>query len=286
MISSHKKSYAEQLLKLVLALSLLRTDPDQYLNEWSGLESRHSRGNVGILELRAAPDYPYVNRKAVMPLIEDLARLDPVPFDVQAYLFTHSSSFPQLASDPPENQTTTSGRPNSTATIEQPNDLIASATRSTDEIFLNADIFAESTSVLEQSLADLNDFEGAASPNIYQNLKEEPNDPNTSVFDLFKCERAGASCDDAVYGTMTAPSPDDDEDDGGLGGIVQWDEYFGIKQDIDESALMVKLEAESLNEIEVQLNSTDPEIDNDPVTVMRRDPVAAELSQEVSQNSN
>lgn len=284
---SNKKNYAEQLLKLVLALSLLRTDPENYL-EW-GLESRLA-GTVGILERRAAPltDYPYANRKAVMPLIEDLARFDGYnqPFDVQAYLFTHTTTNPDLGAS--ENQTASSGsnRPDAARNVSDSPILIGGggggmAELNTEDLFLNADIFAnEGASIMEQNLADLNEFgEAAAAPLIYQSLKEEPADPNESpLFDIFKCERPGSSCSEA-FGYLTAPSPDDDEDDG-LGGVIEWDEYMGRKETIDESALAVQKESETTT----QQNSTDPEIDNDPI-IIQRDPVTAELTQEVSRLS-
>lgn len=275
---SNKKAYAEQLLKLVLALSLLRTDPENYL-EW-GLESRLA-GNVGILERRAAPltDYPYANRKAVMPLIEDLARFDGYnqPFDVQAYLFTHTTTFnPDLGA--PDNQTSTPAARQDAARNVSDTPIGGMVELNTEDLFLNPDIFVEGASIMEQNLADLNDFgEAAAATHLYQSLKDEPADPNESspLFDIFKCDRPGSSCSEA-FGYLTAPSPDDDEDDG-LGGVIEWDEYMGRKETIDESALAVQKEAET-----TQQNSTDPEIDNDPI-VIQRDPVTAELTQEVSQ---
>lgn len=277
---SNKKTYAEQLLKLVLALSLLRTDPENYL-EW-GLESRLS-GTVGILERRAAPltDYPYANRKAVMPLIEDLARFDGYnqPFDVQAYLFTHTTTFnPDLGAS--ENQTASQGARSETArNVTESSGSLAGTEHSTaDDLFLNVDIFStEVASIMEQNLADLADYgeAAAASSFIYQSLKDEPADPNESpLFDIFKCERPDSSCSEA-FGYLTAPSPDDDEDDG-LGGLIEWDEYMGRKEAIDESVLAVQKDAET-----TQQNSTDPELDNDPI-VIQRDPVTAELTQEVS----
>lgn len=282
---SNKKAFAEQLLKLVLALSLLRTDPENYL-EW-GLETRLT-GAVGILERRAAPltDYPYANRKAVMPLIEDLARFDGYnhqPFDVQAYLFTtHTTTFnPDLGAS--ENQTASHGggaRTEPARNItESPIGSVAGTDHhnSVEDLFLNGDIFTESgASIMEQNLADLADYgEAAAASLIYQSLKEEPAEPTESpLFDIFKCERPGSSCSEA-FGYLTAPSPDDDEDDG-LGGLIEWDEYMGRKETIDESALAVQKDAET-----TQQNSTDPELDNDPI-VIQRDPVTAELTQEVS----
>uniref|UniRef100_U5EX80 Putative bzip transcription factor nrf1 n=1 Tax=Corethrella appendiculata TaxID=1370023 RepID=U5EX80_9DIPT len=145
---SYKKYYAEQLLQLALALSLLRVDPENYFE--LGWESRLAGTGVGgwQLEMRAAPlnEYPYANRKALMPLIEDLAHFDTHSNtnDLQAYLLnvhsgdtlpannnvssstatatptSTSSSSLQLPPQPPET-TTTSGssrsESNSTSSI-------------------------------------------------------------------------------------------------------------------------------------------------------------------------
>lgn len=75
---SYKKNYVEHLLHLALTLSLLRVDPENFLDlQW---ETRLAGTGVGgwQLELRAAPltDQTYVNRKALPSIIEDLARFD------------------------------------------------------------------------------------------------------------------------------------------------------------------------------------------------------------------
>lgn len=278
---STKKVYAEQILKLVLALSLLRADPENYL-EW-GLESRLA-GTVGgwQLELRAAPltDYPYANRKAVMPIIEDLVRYEHYSSSpIQAYLFTHSSvpSFnPETATsagtNPSENQTVTSitisesASRNNTSTPIEPLPLHLGDVHA-DELFLNLEVFNEAASILEQNIADLTEYgEAAASNHIYQSLKEEPNDlGEPSLFDIFKCERPGSDCNE--FGSFTAPSPDDDEGDN-LGGVIEWDEYYGKKENIDESALAVKKQAERHEQ-------------NETETIRINDPVTAELTEEV-----
>lgn len=283
---STKKFYADHILKLVLALSLLRTDPENYL-EW-GLENRLASTVGGWqLELRAAPltDYPYANRKAVMPLIEDLARYQDYSNSnshIQAYLFTHSSHVPSglvPENNASENQTSVtiaeSVRSNTTvpqATVEPTTLQLGEV--NPDELFLNADIFQEAASILEQNLADLNEYgETAAATHIYQNLKDQPSDPNdASFFDIFKCERPDADCAD--FGSYTAPSPDDDEGDD-LGGVIEWDEYLGKKEAIDESAVAVQKQAERHEQ------ETTNETDSSLSSVRIHDPVTAELTEEV-----
>uniref|UniRef100_A0A336M486 CSON011931 protein n=1 Tax=Culicoides sonorensis TaxID=179676 RepID=A0A336M486_CULSO len=286
---STKKVYAEQILKLVLALSLLRTDPENYL-EW-GLENRLASTVGGWqLELRAAPltDYPYANRKAVMPLIEDLARYQDYSNSnshIQAYLFTHSSHIPSgliPENNSSENQTSVtiseSARNNNNASTPQatvdPSTLQLGEVNP-EELFLNADVFQEAASILEQNLADLNEYgEAAAATQFYQNLKE-PNDVNdASFFDIFKCERPGSDCAD--FGSFTAPAPDDDEGDN-LGGVIEWDEYLGKKEAIDESAVAVKKQAEKHEEQEKGTSSSNQ---TDTSSVRIHDPVTAELTEE------
>lgn len=286
---STKKFYADHILKLVLALSLLRTDPENYL-EW-GLENRLASTVGGWqLELRAAPltDYPYANRKAVMPLIEDLARYQDYSNSnshIQAYLFTHSSHIPSgllPETNASENQTSVtiseSARTNSTVipqVITEPSSLQLGEVNP-EELFLNGDIFQEAASILEQNLADLNEYGEAASPtHIYQNLKSDPSDPTTdaSFFDIFKCERADADCVD--FGSFTAPAPDDDEGDD-LGGVIEWEEYLGKKEAIDESAVAVQKQSERHEQ------ETTEETENALSSVRIHDPVTAELTQEVT----
>lgn len=89
---SLKKSYARHLLQLALTLSLLRVDPENYMGYGWESQLALQNGDGWQLELRAAPftDFPYSNRKALIPLIEDLVRFDrqtqPSSYDVQTYL--------------------------------------------------------------------------------------------------------------------------------------------------------------------------------------------------------
>lgn len=100
---SNKKSYAMKMLQLALALSLLHVNPDDYLEQrlrnWdSQLELRDGDG-WELEMLRAVPmvEYPYANRKTMMPLIEDLIRFDRQsdshvpPYNVTAYLLNVSN---------------------------------------------------------------------------------------------------------------------------------------------------------------------------------------------------
>lgn len=86
---SKKILYSEQILQLVLALSLLQVDPINYL-EWGVSRIHYDDGSPWQLEIAqtAFSDYPYMNRKTYVPLIEDLIDIDSRirSHDVQAYL--------------------------------------------------------------------------------------------------------------------------------------------------------------------------------------------------------
>ncbi|XP_061398267.1 segmentation protein cap'n'collar-like, partial [Musca vetustissima] len=101
---SNKKSYAMKMLQLALALSLLHVNPDDYLQQrlrnWdSQLELRDGDG-WELEMLRAVPmvEYPYANRKSMMPLIEDLILYDHqseslanTQYNITAYLLNVSN---------------------------------------------------------------------------------------------------------------------------------------------------------------------------------------------------
>lgn len=121
---SLKKSYARHLLQLALTLSLLRVDPENYIG--FGWESQLAlqNGDGWQLELRAAPltDFPYSNRKALIPLIEDLVRFDrqtsrPSSYDVQTYLLNVQNEQISLSSAPIAPATPTIDTNNSSAPI-------------------------------------------------------------------------------------------------------------------------------------------------------------------------
>lgn len=103
---SLKKSYARHLLQLALTLSLLRVDPENYIGYGWESQLALQNGDGWQLELRAAPltDFPYSNRKALIPLIEDLVRFDQqaysASYDVQTYLLNVQNEQISLSSAP------------------------------------------------------------------------------------------------------------------------------------------------------------------------------------------
>lgn len=286
-----KKSYARQLLQLAITLSLLRVDPENYLG-W-GWESQLAlqHGDGWQLELRAAPltDYPYSNRKALIPLIEDLVRFDrqmnnTPSYDVQTYLLnvqneqvTAMSSNVAPPPQPPSlpqasdtNSTIIATTANAGSIIHQlPQNLTRNTTEFTvpigselADLFLNAETFAESASVLDQNLADLNDYEnfgemGGAQDDPFLNfnslyaglpLKDEPNDilgerllnirfgeseheASTSNND----SGIDPSNNNALYGLLRAP----DSPRVNYSQVIEWSEYFrsdSIKTEEEDNA--------------------------------------------------
>jgi len=190
---SKKFLYSEQLLQLVLALSLLQVDPINYL-EW-GVSRTVRNGGIGPWQLEVAhtpfSDYPYMNRKTYVPLIEDLARFDRMhrSHDVQAYLLNVPDEAPAfLAANLSNNNSSTivvvpTGNNTSSSTAENnerntfitaANDLSAASTEAlvnliqdnfqdhgnVDDVFLQSDLFgADSDSIVDQNLADLHDYD-------------------------------------------------------------------------------------------------------------------------------
>uniref|UniRef100_A0A0A1X951 Segmentation protein cap'n'collar n=1 Tax=Zeugodacus cucurbitae TaxID=28588 RepID=A0A0A1X951_ZEUCU len=232
---SNKKSYAMKMLQLALALSLLHVDPDNFLQQrlrnWdSQLELRDGDG-WELEMLRAVPmvEYPYANRKTMMPLIEDLIRYDrqhdatPPQYNVTAYMLNvQNDGGTNQTATLPELQATTSTTSSAggsvnvagAAALEQAaNAAAAAAAASTNasnmglpaselDVFLNSENFQDQRSVWEQNLADLRDFGDLAVNNPYAGLplKDEPNN-NTYIdvnLDMFFPSFASAAAAGAV----------------------------------------------------------------------------------------
>lgn len=198
---SKKVLYSEQLLQLVLALSLLQVDPINYL-EW-GVSRIHSSG-IGPWQLEVAhtpfSEYPYMNRKTYVPLIDDLARYDQVHrnHDVQAYLLNFDNAPPLKANSNSNNHinnsnnntasavnttsssnTAENGRTNAFTSSE---DSTAAALNlvnllqdrfheqggHADDIFLQSEHYtsANSESIIDQNLADLSDYDDHQLPHF------------------------------------------------------------------------------------------------------------------------
>ncbi|XP_046805390.1 segmentation protein cap'n'collar isoform X2 [Lucilia cuprina] len=218
------KKYAMKMLQLALALSLLNVDPDNYLQQrlrnWdSQLELRDGDG-WELEMLRAVPmvEYPYANRKTMMPLIEDLIRFDRQSdhlanqYNVTAYLLnvsnensnqtaamqemqaipaTSSNNNPSSGSS--ATTTSSSALDSSTATVSSvvtaPGATNASHISNFDnsemELFLNAENFQDQRTVWEQNLADLNDFNDLPILNShYGNLPLKDGQQDNNLFDL------------------------------------------------------------------------------------------------------
>ncbi|XP_050317499.1 segmentation protein cap'n'collar isoform X2 [Bactrocera neohumeralis] len=212
---SNKKSYAMKMLQLALALSLLHVDPDNFLQQrlrnWdSQLELRDGDG-WELEMLRAVPmvEYPYANRKTMMPLIEDLIRYDrqhdatPPQYNVTAYMLNvQNDGGTNQTATLPELQATTSSTTSTASSVnvagaaaleQAANAAAAAAAASTNasnmglpaselDVFLNSENFQDQRSVWEQNLADLRDFGDLAVNNPYAGLplKDEPHN-NTYI---------------------------------------------------------------------------------------------------------
>ncbi|XP_053676062.1 segmentation protein cap'n'collar [Anopheles nili] len=181
---STKKLFTEHLLTLVLTLSLLRIDPDHYLDlQWGGRLARVGDAGGWQLELlAAAPDYSnqsYVSRKFLPPLIENLSRFEQ-PFieqnyrGLQTYLLNvlnatedAGSTASTIAEERPTSPvpsvgsvTTGTGHP-----VVAHNATVSSLTNfdvDAEDIFLSTNLFEETTSVFEQNMADLSEYDAVA----------------------------------------------------------------------------------------------------------------------------
>lgn len=213
-----------KMLQLALALSLLQVDPDNYLQQrlrnWdSQLELRDGDG-WELEMLRAVPmvEYPYANRKTMMPLIEDLIRFDRQidhhenQYNVTAYLLNVSNEssnqtaamqeMQALPSAPANNapsagSQTTNTNANSlnsssvtvSSVVTAPgvtnSSLLTNLPSSEIELFLNSENFQDQRSVWEQNLADLSDFNDLPIMNShYGNLPLKDGQQDNNLFDL------------------------------------------------------------------------------------------------------
>lgn len=247
---SFKKSYAEQLLQLALALSLLRVDPENYFGfGWESL-SLHDGGVGWQLELRAAPltDYPYANRKALMPLIEDLARFRHTnPSDVTAYLLNVQSGETQTEQSNITIATTTSLASATVAINHEPPDIQTTInnftdslnqSQETDDLFLNFDHFNEQESILEQNIADLSDYGDIALttfPFLGMPLKDEPPELPDKLFEI-KRERGASTSFTSDFGSLDSLNE--------THAVIDWKEYFDVKSEVFENETVIKQEKE------------------------------------------
>lgn len=161
---SKKILYSEQLLQLMLALSLLQVDPLNYFDLGFSRTHINYDGSPWQLEVRHRPFSvnPYIVRKHFVPLIEDLVRFDGGFNDVQAWLLD--------LSDQPSTITNNSITHNISSPIQNEEENYETSQTnlvhnlndpSIEELFLNTDHDNEAAvSIIDQNLADLYDYEG------------------------------------------------------------------------------------------------------------------------------
>uniref|UniRef100_A0A182YP01 Uncharacterized protein n=2 Tax=Anopheles stephensi TaxID=30069 RepID=A0A182YP01_ANOST len=183
---STKKLFTEHLLTLVLTLSLLRIDPENYLDlQWGGRMARVGDAGGWQLELLAAgPDYSnqsYVNRKFLPPIIENLSRFEQ-PFieqnhrGLQTYLLNvldandDGTSAGTIAEERPSSPVPSvasggggvGGAGGSVLPVAAHNatmNALANFDVDAEDIFLSTNLFEETTSVFEQNMADLSEYD-------------------------------------------------------------------------------------------------------------------------------
>uniref|UniRef100_A0A2M3Z738 Uncharacterized protein n=1 Tax=Anopheles braziliensis TaxID=58242 RepID=A0A2M3Z738_9DIPT len=228
-----KKMFTEHLLTLVLTLSLLRVDPENYLDLQLG--GGRLAGGVGDgdwqLELLAAPHYSnrsYVSRKFLPPIIEDLSRFEQ-PFIEQNYRGLQTYLLNIQAN---ENSSASAGTVGTGGTIteERPSSplppaganalpaahnvtvppviatMISGFDVDAEDIFLNGNLFEESTSVLEQNLADLNDYSSIMLENPVTKF-----DPDAAVPDIEDTiERARSLVASSTSGVTIKQEPEEE----------------------------------------------------------------------------
>lgn len=282
---SKKVLYSEQLLQLVLALSLLQVDPINYL-EW-GVSRIHTSG-IGPWQLEVAhtpfSDYPYMNRKNYVPLIEDLARYDQVhrSHDVQAYLLNFDNAPAFMASSGGSNNSNNnnaSSTVNSTSTntsveserssfdesanlVNLIQDRFQEHGGNVDDIFLQSELFSHtnSESIIDQNLADLSDYDDHQLPHFLAvPTKNEVPDP----WDEFVGLRDEAGADNrrldtrelSLNGTGSPPAVT-------LTAIIDWNDYLPFVNDSSVDELKRKEEAErKFGDVVVKQEETDDDVD-------------------------
>lgn len=272
-MTSLKKSYARQLLQLALTLSLLRVDPESYFGYGWESQLALQNGDGWQLELRAAPltEYPYSNRKALIPLMEDLVRFDrqhasPTRYDVQTYLLNVENEVSSAGAAAPA---PAAGEFNATQAPLRNGSEFAGP----ELLLAHADPFAEEVSVLDQNLADLSQYEdptAAVGADAFANfnqiyagipLKDEPFDLPLRLSESDAEEEfnfVSAASTSSGYASLArnvnsrflrgAESPVD------LSRVIEWSRYFNDSEGFIKSETVE--EADKLHPTNNTTNST------------------------------
>lgn len=241
-----KKSYAEQLLQLALTLSLLRVHPDNYLGLHWQSQLALNNGGGWLLELRPEPvsDFPYSNRKALIPLMEDLVRFDRYrysnPHDIQTYLLNVQNEQSNNDASQPSNQnneTTIHQEPRS-----QPEQFSSLNTNELD-LFLNSEHFVEDTpSIAEQNVADLNDYGDlfATFPYAGLPLKDEP----PPIYGEIKIEPT-TSYTNSDFGSMNNGTSDGENST--YMAVIDWSDFYDFKNEVKKEGEAEDIKKKSNN---------------------------------------
>lgn len=270
-----KKSHAEQLLHLALALSLLRANPANYrASSWHNRRSLATHHGGGIqMEMQTLPlhDNLYATRKAALPIIEDLIHIQRFPsylsHDIQTYLLNIQNEHGGAAAV--AGVTESGDETPAPVALDPPQNHSAALTEL--DLFLHPDHFADTASLMDLNLADLRDYgddliippSSASMP-----LKDEvPDVFGTGPFSfLYGGDDDEAAAAAAAPGTsytsglgslFGANNQSDDEVATGerAGRVINWAEYHAV----DEELTLVKLEAD------VKVEPVAEELQSEPV---------------------
>ncbi|KAL7021794.1 hypothetical protein ACKWTF_012029 [Chironomus riparius] len=298
---SKKFLYSEQILQLVLALSLLQVDPINYL-EW-GVSRVHNYDDGSPWQLEIAPtsfsDYPYMNRKTYVPLIEDLIDLDNNrirSYDVQAYLLNFDNTYPTLGStndneinnnnhnynNQERNSTSNTSIASNTTSINHSDNESSNTEASSieptlnlvnlvrnrfhelehDDVFLNSDLSASENieSIVDQNLADLHDYEDRQMPNFLNVPVKHEN-----IEQGFLVGRQDES--QSIENRLSVLELNLNRTELSTSDVIDWNEYLSLLNDSSTSEEVFRKHDKELTEsIKTEANEISFENDGELVT--------------------
>uniref|UniRef100_A0A182NN62 Uncharacterized protein n=1 Tax=Anopheles dirus TaxID=7168 RepID=A0A182NN62_9DIPT len=307
---STKKLFTEHLLTLVLTLSLLRIDPENYLDlQWGGRLARVGDAGGWQLELLAAtpPDYSnqsYVSRKFLPPIIEDLSRFEQ-PFieqnyrGLQTYLLNvldsndDGSSAGTIAEERPPSPVPSVASGGGGVILPAAHNATVNALTNFDvdaeDIFLSTNLFEETTSVFEQNMADLNEYDAvllenptvkfdaaAAMPDLEGTIMRARSLMNSASEASKKVDVKEEQAEDERATTSSSVSgmPDTRLSAGSRGNktrVYDEEDDDDDEEEDDKEAVQKKI-SENYNTQQKHLVSTD--VDNEEVTVKKEPSMA------------
>lgn len=256
-----KKSHAEQLLHLALALSLLRANPSNNRDAFAWHRplapgAQHGGGIQMAMQTLPLHENSYTSRKAfVLPIIEDLIHIQRFPshnsYDIQTYLLNIQNE--QNSAEAPEEVP-------SAATAAAIIDPHQNHTALTDfDLFLHhPDHFTDSgASLADLNLADLRDYSDdlIIAPSLATTLKDEVPDVLGLTnpfswrdhFDQYNEEEAAAAGTSYTSGFGSSFGANNQSDDeigaGELGRVINWEEFHAV-----DGRPKVKLEPDEVEE--------------------------------------